>query len=763
MSTAGSITAACWSYLRLGLRTSLCLAIVLTGHVYSHPTGQIFVAPSSFRSLSRRQETPSPFSSFNWWPYPSWGLSATTSATAPVSQLSPTLTVVNAAATTGSATTVSTLLSSSVSLVHITALPPASTESSVTLSREHSARSKPAGNGFNIAYLAPLFAVLAAIVGGVLTWLAYRYWGLHGRRRSGSGNRESTLLSGPPYAPTSRFRQGAATATAPLLDGEAGDEGEANASPRPPEYSGGPTRNRTWLSRTVLRRNKPLPTPSDAPAQDRSVLDPAEDDPFLGDIGSFAADATESPAPARRAVAVSQDTSRRVTSPDPYSALSDTEDAVPYETIRHKSIKRAILERIRFGTMRKPNYERGKTTEDDADMPLRANSTTPRRSGQHRKGHRRAGTDDQLALSTDGVSASSRQPTLVRSRSQEVNSPPGFRILVEDPMSGALLDEDVDLTPTSSSSSRRQRRTPDKFTRIPDRRHPDEKRSAPRSLRASAPKRAATGASASASEYSSPAPSSKLRPARPAMNRYESSILLSSPPLVTSPALESQLFFGSLVSPHPPQLPEISALKPTKHRAGTADSSTAAAASPTAKPGHLQPKKLRTQRSPPLLPFPTMAESSPFRNRLKKPPHGPPVTYIPLASHASRADSADSMDAASESFATAPADSPEKPAGVRTPKPARGTPAERYHARHTALERVDAILTRSWSERQDTGVESPNAFGGFLGPILGADFDKQMERKGDGLDSKEDAAASPPPAGRAAGAGIAQRLQGIVR
>ncbi|KAM5545827.1 hypothetical protein V8D89_000865 [Ganoderma adspersum] len=467
-------------------------------------------------------------------------------------------------------------------------------------------------------------------------------------------------------------------------------------------------------------------------------------------MGSSTADGTETPAPARRAVAVPSSRSRRVTSPDPYNALSDTEDAVPYETIRHKSIKRAILERIRFGTVRRPNYERG-TTEDDADTPLRTHSTTPRRGGQHHKGRARTGTDGLTALSTDSVPTSSRQPTLVRSRSQEVVSPPGFRILVEDPMSGALLDEDVDLTPAASSSSRRHRRTLDKFTRIPDRRRSEQKGTAPRSVRTSAPKRAATGASVSASEYSSPTPSTKLRPARPGMNRYESSVLLSSPPTVTSPALESQLFFGSLVSPHPPQLPEISALKAaTNHRDVTAGLS-AGAASPSGnlKQAHLQPpKKLRTQRSPPLLPFPTMADSSPFRNRLKKPPHGPPPTYIPLPSHATRADSTDSMDAASEAFATG---SPGK-------NPGRGTPAERYRARHTALEKVDAILSRSWSERQEGGVESPNNLGGFLGPILGADFDKQMGKNGGWLVSKEDHAASP----ARAGAGTPRGLQGSV-
>ncbi|KAI1793764.1 hypothetical protein LXA43DRAFT_885165 [Ganoderma leucocontextum] len=768
MRAAGSTVATCRPYLRLGFRTLLCLAIVLAGHVYSHPTGQIFAAGSSLRSLSRRQNTPSLSSSFNWWPYPSWGLSTTASATASTSQPSPTssVTAVNAAAVSGTATTVTGLASStttpsssSVSLVLITALPPASRESSITLSRAHAARSKPAGNGFTIAYLAPLFAVLGAIVGGVLTWLIYRYLGLPARRGPGSGARESALLPGPAYAPPSRFKQGASTAMAPLSDGEAGREQRADTSPRPAgNYSGGPDRTRTWLSRTMLRRNKPLPNPSEPSAQDRSEVDLTEDDPFLGDMGSSAADAPpESPPPGRRPVGGSVNTPRRVTSPDPYSALSDTEDAVPYETIRHKSIKRAILERIRFGTMREPNYERGKTTEDDAETPLRTDSATPRRGSQHRKGQRRTGTDGQITPPTDGVT-SSRHPTLARTRSQEVISPPGFRILVEDPTSGALMDEDVDFTPASSSSSRRHRRTPDKFTRIPDRRNPEEKRGTPRSLRMSAPKRAATGASASASEYSSPTPSSKPRPVRPAMNRYESSILLSSPPLVTSPALESQLFFGSIVSPHPPRLPEISALKVSKQRTGTADSS-ALTASPPAKQGHLQPKKLRTQRSPPLLPFPTMAESSPFRNRLKKPPHGPPHAYIPLASHATRADSTDSMDAASESFATAPTGSPEKATAVK--KLGRTTPAERYHARHTALERVDAILSRSWSERQDNGVESPNNFGGFLGPILGADFDREMGKKdGDGPDGK--AAIASPEEFVLSGAGLEQRLQGSV-
>ncbi|TBU27451.1 hypothetical protein BD309DRAFT_959038 [Dichomitus squalens] len=733
MTTAPLTVVACRPCLGLGLRFSLCFFFIIAGHVWSHPTGQPF-SPHTSGSVVKRQNTPTTTSSFDWWPYPSWGQS--TSASPPTSTV-PTLSLSSLAAaeaaslsvtatttiftTTTAATPVfsaATPATTSFSLVHITALPPASKESSITLNRARTTQSKSTGGEFDIVWLAPLFGILAAAFGAAVAWLTYRYLPLFGSRASRSGSRESALLPGPPYGPASRFRDAASGVTASLMD-EGEDDQEFDAA-RSPKSARGNSKVRTWLGRSMLRRNKTLPVPSaeerepeqppETAARDHPEPGSAEHDTFLGNAESTAVDAPDgTPMQAGRATGMSTP-SQSVNSSDPYGESSRAGDAVLYETTRNKSIKRVILDRFRFGSARKANYERGMTTDDDVEINGRARSATSLSSVQHRIGHRRTDTDGHVTPLAGGTPVPSRRPTVSRTRSQQVLSPPGFRILVEDPVSGALHNEDVDFIRAPSSASSHQRQDSDKYTRLPERRGPYPSTSITTTL-----ERTTTDVSTSPSVYSSTSPVPP-RLARPAINRYESSILLSSPPIVTSPALESQLLFGSTASLHALQLPALSALRVSKPPSARANSGV-----PATPPNAKHHRKLKTHRQPPLLPFPSSAESSPFRNRLKKSPQRMPQTYVPLPPHAKRADSNDSVDTVSESFTTASSGSPDK---ARAERYGRATPAERFRARHAALEKVEAILSRSWNERDGTGTETPRN----LGAVLGADSAEELEK-----------------------------------
>ncbi|GBE85918.1 hypothetical protein SCP_0804420 [Sparassis crispa] len=121
-------------------------------------------------------------SSFDWWPCPSWGASTTTLSTANVlanptgvatmagtnpssvtSNLSQTLTL-TAPSETVLPTSASTTASAPSSLIPIIALSPARTACAKLAPR------KP----FNIAYLAPVFALLGAAFGALAAWFFSR-------------------------------------------------------------------------------------------------------------------------------------------------------------------------------------------------------------------------------------------------------------------------------------------------------------------------------------------------------------------------------------------------------------------------------------------------------------------------------------------------------------------------------------------------------------------------------------------------------------
>lgn len=649
---------------------SIALTLIVANMVRGHPAS-LHSAHHTSAAMVQRQVVETSTSSFDWWPYPSWSdwgqatipptaIPVVTTTTPVVSPTptgifvipvpdSSTLTTdeISTSTTASSTTWSASLTTPSVSLIRITALPPVQSGASLTRVRAAAAAAANHSNGFNIVYLAPFFGILGAIAGGLCTWLFYRCLPVRGSKK----RRESVLISGPRYAPGSRLQQ--ASRRNSSSDAEAASEARPSTSSGQAFLTTGEPSKGSWLERALSARSRYSTTPTPV-----FGADAAEDDPFLEH-------STPTGHPQRGNTIRN---SQRLTDRTSYGATRAPPDAILGQPARHRSIRRGILERLQLGSLRRTqnSYEPGHTSEEAADCE------TPR-AVQHRRGHRRAETDSSAGFPDDETP--SRRPTVATERSQGVTSPPGFRIFIEDPESGALLD-DNEYAPDASPTPRpTKRQGSDKFTPVPVRRTAEEKRNSPFS-------------SPSKTGFTSPTLPEEAK--RPGVSRVDSSVLPMSPPRVTSPPLESQLFFGSTTSLDMQMSPPATS---ARHLGGPSS------ATMSSGPGR-QHNKLHTQRSPPLLPFPSSASSSPYRGRLKKVSSArpQPPSFVADRSDGGVSSRADSTD-------------------TRGNWTACGTPAERYHARKTALSKVDEILSRSWSERQlaeGSFPGSPNNFGARL-------------------------------------------------
>jgi len=255
-----------------------------------------------------------------------------------------------------------------------------------------------------------------------------------------------------------------------------------------------------------------------------------------------------------------------------------------------------------------------------------------------------------------------------------------------------------------SSASPEKLSAGDKFTALPER-----KSRSPRSL----------------SRSPSRSPSSRVpdRPLRPP--RIDSSVLPSSPRVLTSPPLEAQLFFGP-----------VSSLLASGLHSTVASGPTSSAATRDIPPGDPRQdeaqhhRRLHTSRQPSLLPFPSTPNNSPYHHRLTKKAPTPSVTATPERPAPSVAQSSTTPTPMSSS-------SPSRSKGDRA-----RSPAERYTSRHDALNKVEEILAKSWSDRELRGGEcpgSPTKFGampaGVASPVLSAAA-LQMVDPEDGIEQR---------------------------
>lgn len=364
----------------------------------------------------------------------------------------------------------------------------------------------------------------------------------------------------------------------------------------------------------------------------------------------------------------------------PGSFAEDDWTEVPYDSLRHNSIRRGILDRLKNGS-------------------------------QHRNGHKRHDSDlrvEDVRVSAEGVySPVAMHESPTRCHSQGSNSSaaprsmiegrsfPGFRIVEEDPeavssMRGSVHEGWKWSLPWSSGN---KVSLEDRLTPLPPRRSQAGKRMTP-----------------------SPSPT-KLRPndseaisynadlARPAgAPRIDSSVLPSSPPLLMSPPVAERLFFGPVSSSTSTSAPRIRSDGGKSQDISGVDRQTRTR----------KTNKLHSSKTPPLLPFPSRNGDSPYRNRLTKiPDHRKDVTSI-LSS-----DSIDAMVNAQQ------ADS-----------------LDGHHAScHGALNKVDEIIARSWSERELRGDEttrSPTMFGALSVPEhspLSEQWNQELEARS-GIDER---------------------------
>lgn len=524
---------------------------------------------------------------------------------------------------------------SSASIIRITALPPSNGTTSQKYTNVHT--------GFDIVYLAPVFAVLAAILGALSAWFFLRW---QARRRNNQAHGSSMLHTGPRYAAPPESQNSVPQGSHSSYGGSA-NLNEASTLLQEDADS----EKKGWISRAFSRSSRQ--------SQAVSVVNPVGCQPTTRDLHNVRNpySVVDNDAPVNES---RNDIPQRsgahlmvnVASPDMFSPS----DNVPFETLRHKSIRRAILERLKFGTLRRPSKMK---PEDQPDVE---SGRSPIRRVSSRRGHRRNDSDYNIR-DIQGNPSRASSVTQGNIGRTPMMSPPGFRIIEEDTeavfhpgeharLMGTDHREGSDLgTPsrenqawkwTASWSPSPSIRTEDSYTALPVRRAPTKK-GGPVSAATSLPR---------TDEYPS---------ALPEITRAYSSVLPSSPPQLMSPPLHSTLFFSDFGSP----LPDFNQPKEP--------------ARATVSPPERHGNRLYTKREPEPLPFPCTSSSSPYRGRLKKPRStSPPLPFPPEAVTLHHPQHA--------------------PISPTTPYDEQ-VYAERLLARQSALDKVGDIVSRGLSQR----------------------------------------------------------------
>ncbi|KAG6856496.1 hypothetical protein H0H87_003875 [Tephrocybe sp. NHM501043] len=441
---------------------------------------------------------------------------------------------------------------SSTEIIRITALPPvdpASEPTYVTYPKKH----PPSQQKFKMIYLVPVFVFLGILWGSLAAWLAY---GCLTRRPK---VQDDVFIGGPRYVPAPSDVEGW-----PSLQQDREEMQEATFS---------------WPDLKQAARE---------PENDENG---DEDDPFL---------LPPTPTKARSARTKSSRSTKTAHSDATYMLETDDEDKkdIPWERLRHKSIKRGILEQVQqegnrinslrsagtvrnTGTGTRKSVERRTSRHGRTDSDVLIGDIDQLLSGAGSKDDRPSTHRADSACTT--VSLISRTTTGDKTQWKPGT---GFRIVAESPLSSrgptpAPSDDPVAFHMSSTAT------TPaDRYTPAPARRH--------------------TSRSCSTSPVKGSAGPST--PARP-----HAAILPQSPPQITSPLLENNLCFTPSRRP-PPRAFTSPVTTPQKR--------------------HDASRKLRSPRSQPL-PFPSAHDgvNSPrpdmYRGRLVKSPvkaQRPPIT-----------------------------------------------------------------------------------------------------------------------------------------
>ncbi|KAK7682018.1 hypothetical protein QCA50_014982 [Cerrena zonata] len=552
-----------------------------------------------------------------------------------------------------------TTSSATASLILITALPPATSPG-----RDR----PPPPKSFDIVYLTPLFAVLGVAVGVICAWLFLRW---HSRKH-GVGRYSDALQPGPEFfMPPSR--PASVRSYLPptgISRGDARPPGRTSLSFMTHEGRPNDEQAGSWFKRMLSsRRGGPQDNMPVRANTGRSLARTIDGDDFhiTSDIDEYDP-FLEVPAASRGTTAgsstlattdMARSRSMLTTSFISPGSLGGEDDwaEVPYDTLRHNSIRRGILDRLKNGSLYRPGHKR-----QDSDLHV-----------------------EDVRVSSEGVYspvAMHESPTRCRSQRSdystvprsmiEERSVPGFRIVEEDPEAVSSMRGSIHggWNWTLPWSSGNKVSLEDRLTPLPSRRSLVGKSKS----RSPSP----TKSRPSASE----AISRNAELARPTgAPRIDSSVLPSSPALLMSPPLQEKLFFGPVSSSIPTSAHKLrSDGKRSSQDTSGVDRETR------------KTNKLHTKKTPPLLPFPSSNSDSPYRSRLTKGPvRAKGVTSILSSDSVSATDDAQQADALDG----------------------------RHASRHGALNKVDEIMARGWSERELRGDEitrSPTMFGALAVP-----------------------------------------------
>lgn len=316
------------------------------------------------RKIKERAETPiitatpNP-TSINWWPYPPWGQSTILST--PSGPVTPVATEAvsssPAAAVTAVASSDAPKSATSLSSLIPTPTPPRAP----VMSTPPPLNTLPANPGvhtstsshFNTLYLIPILiaVILLSAISGLL---GYRWFSRRRARKGDSDDgrvgRISPFVSGPRYIPMnydleagpgpspttagspSKYMPHTPHSARPLLSvitGGSSRHSSTHSTPIHPSPASAPHSASSYHS----RRQSEIPTRARSRRSTVSRVSPS-------DYGASPQVILRSP---------------ENTVISPVSASLSDDDTVPYETIRHKSIRRGILERLQRGISRDPS------------------------------------------------------------------------------------------------------------------------------------------------------------------------------------------------------------------------------------------------------------------------------------------------------------------------------------------------------------------------------------------------------------------------
>lgn len=530
----------------------------------------------------------------------------------------------------------------SASLIRITALPPAT-----SAGRQVHHPAKPV-TPFNIAYLAPLFAVLGAAAGAIVAWCVWRWL----NKRAKRWPRTSGFLDpGPRYVPPPET----GSDKRPL----------SQDSSKRPSLSDGASRT-SWLQRALSR-------PSAKPAEQTRAISPRytavgnDDGPLVG-----------RPPITRGATSVYSSNSGH--------EASDVGGEESYDGQRQNSIRRRIFELLRVGSVRHPLPSLDKKRSDtEAAAPENADRSPAVPRG-NRIAHVRRDSDFTLdAIQLPPMAHSPTRPgSVVRDGDDDALSTrtaPGFRIFEEDVEADRIApwksaqsssrsswqQSGVESAPSWSTprSSPTKYAGPDRFTALPARRTAEEKRISPFSTPTAS---RTTTLAASTSRLQSSKSTLQSSPAKfPPVSPADSYLLSGSPVYFSSPSIEPQLFskaigaaFGST--------PSLNLSMPGESRASMS-------------PSPQRPDGSRTRNGSFPMPYPSTASNPSYRDRLKM-----------LASRRAPApQNATPLRYTIPSPPASPSPNRSRPSGPR--------PTEHLISRNSALAKVEAIVSRGWVQR----------------------------------------------------------------